>query len=1143
MTNNFLRELVVPNDPDVDIVAVHGLNPTNTESHAYLTWTGSNDKLWLKDFLPERLPRARVLLYGYNSNVAFGSSTAGVWDFADNLLERLYYKRKKVPNRPIIFVCHSLGGIVVKEALVEAKRNKTYNSIREATYAIVFFATPHQGGADSKVTLGNIAASVARGVLQNPDNTFMEALKKNSLFEESLIRTFRSELESYRICSFFETLPTKKLGLIVDKKSATLGLASSREKVIQMQADHSSICRFDSIDGSDFELVQGNIGELAEEAVNALAERERVEASKSSVSVSMADAPAFIVPYPNNPDFVGREDIFEKLQNGLFKDENESSGFHSRAALHGLGGVGKSQIAIKFAYWVRRNCPGISVFWIHASDASRFQQGFAHIATTCEIPGAKDPNSDVTMLVKTWLQNPTHGRWLMIIDNADDNEMFFGPSEGRRQHASSKESTTAKLASYLPVCPHGTILVTTRFKHVGVNLTSGRLVIGVTEMNKAEATAMMRKRLGEQYCTDDDLNTLSEHLEGLPLALAQAASYIQKNTITVDKYIKLLQGNDKKTIALLSEPFEDAGRDSSVPNAVAESWILTFRQIKGKYPKAAGLLSLMTFFDRQEIPQSLLVQTPKTKIGSKTQRDPRDGLEADGGIVPEGNRASHDDRAPEDSSDSEAEFELGKQLGVLKAYSLISSGKGGHTFDLHRLIQMVMRKWLRLQHESDTWARTALTQVLHHYPLVVYKNWSTCASYLPHSLAVLRYTKCSREERLARAGLLYNTAIYLSEQGQSKQAEGMAQESLDIFADIAGQYHEHTLNSMHLLCLIYQNLGWLGKAEDLGVRVLEAGMRVLGPEHRDILISMGTLALIYRRQGRHDKAEALDVQVLETGKRVLGLEHPVTLTSMSNLALNYRDQGRYDEAEALHLQVLKVQKRVQELEHPDTLTSMNNLALNYRDQGRYDEAEALHLQVLKVQKRVQELEHPDTLTSMNNLASTYWNQGRYDEAEALQVQVLEVLKRVLGLEHPDTLASMNNLALTYWNQGVYDKAEALGVQVLKVQKRVLGSEHPGTLVTMAILAGIWKIQGHHEKAMVMIQDAVRLSNKVLGPDHPTSLNRTKWLEDWQKESTRPSAPAAQQAKSGFRQMKMSIRSRFRRKRVEDDPPSSLAGMK
>ncbi|KAI9720649.1 MAG: hypothetical protein M1812_002829 [Candelaria pacifica] len=1153
MALNFLQELVVPEDPDVDIVAVHGLNPVNKESHAHLTWTGSNDKLWLRDFLPERLPRARVLLYGYNSNVAFSSSSAGVREFADNLLERLYYKRKKAPSRPVIFVCHSLGGIIVKEALVEAKRNRNYNSIREATYAIVFFATPHQGGADAKVTLGNIAASVARGVLRNPDNTFMEALKKNSLFEEGLIRAFRSQLESYRICSFFETLPMK-LGLIVDKKSATLGLDSSREKMIQMQANHSSICKFDSVDGSDYELVQENIGELAEDAVKATAERERLEALKTPGSASSTSVAAFIVPYSNNPDFVGREDIFEKLKTCLIDDENEASGFHARAALYGLGGVGKSQIAIKFAYWVRRVHAGISVFWIHASDVNRFQQGMGQIASTCKIPGTEDPKSDIPKLVKSWLEGSSCGRWLMIVDNADNNEIFFGPSGDQDLDATGNGPTAVRLATYIPECPHGVVLMTSRFKEVATNLTRGRATIKVAEMSEAEAIGMMRKQLAEKSSTDDELKALANRLEHLPLALVQAAAYIQKKDLTVAGYVELLDAGDDTDIVLLSKAFEAMGRNSSIPNAVTATWMITFKQIESQHPKAANVLSLMTFFNRQEIPRSLLLE--------------------DGGSI-----------------------ELEDALGVLKAYSLISVGKGGQTYDLHRLIQLVMHKWLRLQNKSDTWAGTALFRVSHLYPSWHYKNWATCASYLPHSLAVLCYNGRTREERLARAGLLQGTGHYLAEQGQYAAVEPMIKESVDIYTEILGQEdqdimksktalaltysylgryseaealdvqviearkrvlgleHPDTLGSMSNLASIYADQGRLDEAEPLQVQALEVRKRVLGLEHPDTLRSMANLALTYADQGRYDKAESLQVQALAVRKRVLGLEHPDTLGSMNNLASIYADQGRLDEAEPLQVQALEVRKRVLGLEHPDTLGSMNNLALTYADQGRLDEAEPLQVQALEVRKRVLGLEHPDTLGSMNNLASIYWTQGRYDKAEPLQVQALEVRKRVLGLEHPDTLSGMNNLASTYADQGRYDKAEPLQVQVLAVRKRVLGLEHPdtlrsmnnlvstyadqgrydkaeplevqalearkrvqglehpGTLESMENLAWIWKHQGRYEKATVMMQDAVELSNKVLGPSHFDSLNRTKSLKIWQDESARPTTPAARHGKS------------------------------
>jgi hypothetical protein len=166
----------------------------------------------LKDFLPSQLPNARILLFGYNSNVAFETSIAGVREQAVNLLNRLASKREDVEERPIIFVAHSLGGIVVKRALVEAKLDDTYKAIRDAAYGIAFFGTPHQGGNLAK--LWDIAASIVRGVLRNPKNTFMEALKKNSLFSDTLVDDFRHQQEDFYVLSFFETLPMGKLGLV-----------------------------------------------------------------------------------------------------------------------------------------------------------------------------------------------------------------------------------------------------------------------------------------------------------------------------------------------------------------------------------------------------------------------------------------------------------------------------------------------------------------------------------------------------------------------------------------------------------------------------------------------------------------------------------------------------------------------------------------------------------------------------------------------------------------------------------------------------------------------------------------------------------------------------------------------------------------
>lgn len=129
----------------------------------------------------------------------------------------------------------------------------------------MFFATPHQGG--NYGTLGDLAAKVVKAVLHNPNNTFMEALKKDSLFSNEIVENFKHQLEDYRILSFYESIPLKTVGIIVDKKSATLGLPGSREQQLPLEADHSEVCKFVSPSDSNYEMVIGNLSEMVENAL------------------------------------------------------------------------------------------------------------------------------------------------------------------------------------------------------------------------------------------------------------------------------------------------------------------------------------------------------------------------------------------------------------------------------------------------------------------------------------------------------------------------------------------------------------------------------------------------------------------------------------------------------------------------------------------------------------------------------------------------------------------------------------------------------------------------------------------------------------------------------------------------------------
>ena len=206
----YIDDLVVPNNPDLDIVFVHGLNPTGEESHAKKTWTHSGDAshpatFWPQTLLPASIPSARILLFAYNSSILANASNAPVHGHANTLLNRLYNKRRgeNEKHRPIIFIAHSLGGLLVKQALVEAKINPLYTCIKASTYGLVFFATPHSGGNGASVA--DSAAKLCSALTGESKNSLLETLKKASLLNEISKDQFRPQIGDYEVLTFMET--------------------------------------------------------------------------------------------------------------------------------------------------------------------------------------------------------------------------------------------------------------------------------------------------------------------------------------------------------------------------------------------------------------------------------------------------------------------------------------------------------------------------------------------------------------------------------------------------------------------------------------------------------------------------------------------------------------------------------------------------------------------------------------------------------------------------------------------------------------------------------------------------------------------------------------------------------------------------
>ncbi|KAK4245726.1 hypothetical protein C7999DRAFT_42748 [Corynascus novoguineensis] len=910
----------------LSIVFIHGLT-----GHREKTWTAHGaSEPWPKVLLPSELPNARVLLFGYDANVVDWRglvSQSRIGDHAWNLLTSLAAHREKdeTNERPIIFVCHSLGALALTTARQRVEKH-LQNTV-QPTVGIASLGTPHHGAG-----LARWAELLSRhiGIVKQTNTKIVSVLRQDSEVLARIQEGFHTMIGArseeaqaqIHIACFFEELPLPGVG----------GAAAFLPGPIPIgiHSNHMDMVRFSSADDPGFTAVCGELRRwmlqigAAEDGHQNRSAPNHTQLPGNGRNGQPNSTPRFIVPYTNNPDFVGRSEILRQLKSKLCHDQDSPDGNRSRERLfYGLGGIGKTQIALAYVFWLHQTHRDISVFWIHASNVERFRQGYALIAQECQIPGYDDPKTDVLPLVKKWLERKDGSQWLMVIDNADDMQIFFGKQTEPVDNSLSGHMGT--VGRYIPDCSHGAILVTTRNLQASSRLIKGKQPIKVGELNDEETVELLRTRLDGIDATPGDLSALSSRLEHLPLALVQGAAFIQENDLTIDQYFRLLDNSDQHLVDLLSEEFKTEGRDSETPRAVAETWILSFEQIQRQNALAGKLLSLMS------------------------------------------------------------EMELTKAVGVLKAFCFIV-GDEGRGFDIRRLVQLVTQKWLGRKGMMRSFATKALLVVSQAYPygnaylphatavlslddsgtneqsvarasllycvagFFYYKGqWKDAGNLFQQATDIQRGVL--GEEHPETLSSIADLAAAYWNQGRWKEAENLEVQVMETRKRVLGEEHPDTLSSIRALALTYQRQGRWKEAEDLGVQVTEVRKRVLGEEHPDTLTSMANLALTYCGQGRLKEAGSLQLQVIETRKRVLGEEHPETLDEMANLALTYHSQGRRKEAKELEAQVKETRKRVLGGERLDTLLANTSSLIPSGVKG-VSKALELMLNLLHLRKRV-----------------------------------------------------------------------------------------------------------------------------------------------------------------------------------------------
>ncbi|KAH6883431.1 hypothetical protein B0T10DRAFT_494183 [Thelonectria olida] len=747
-----------------------------------------------------------------------------------------------------------------------------------------------------------------------------------------------------------------------------------------------------------------------------------------------------VIPYPRTEDGVHRSDLVAKLDVLL-----PSTPDYRSAALWGLGGSGKTQIALEYAY---RRCtdPTCSVFWVHADTETTFTQDYKTIAKKLGLDDALN-GEDLLAAVREHLESQP--QWLLVLDNADQLGLFG---------VGLAAETTKNLHNYIPRGPTGTVLWTSRDERIVGTLVGPRRGIEVSRMAFDEAMTLLETAIHRSTDDDEqqDASALLEELQRLPLAICQAGVYIRRTLLPIREYLAKL-AEEKDRWRILKETEMDRHRRPDVPNSVLETWSISVARMRHESELAYRLIHVLAYIDNQSIPFEI-VAAASTKFGKES--------------IGCGNEATN-------------------AVTRLKEFSFVGIRRteSSQSYEMHKLVQEAIRYGLRYRRERADGAyfsKIASQIVIELFPKRNREAWADCEKYLTHAVRVSDWAEiCGKEVEISN--LLSRVSNYLYDCGRWREKGQVDARALRLRLGVLGEKHQDTIWSMGELATTYYQQSRYDEAEEIYVKVLELRREVLGEKHPHTIQSLGSLATTYHAQGRYDTAEGIYVKVLELQREVLGEKHPDKVWSMGELAATYHQQGRYDEAEEIKVKVLELRQEVLGEKHPHTIQSMGSLAATYHQQGRYDKAEGIYVKVLELRREVLGGKHPHTIQSMRYLATTYGAQGRYDEAEDMKAKVLELRREVLGEKHPDTIESMGSLAVTYHQQGRYDKAEAIKAKESEIRGEVLGEKHPHAIQSMAELAATYGAQGRYDEAEDLKVKVLELRREILGEKHPDTI--------------------------------------------------------
>ncbi|KAJ5519835.1 Disease resistance protein [Penicillium fimorum] len=623
--------------------------------------------------------------------------------------------------------------------------------------------------------------------------------------------------------------------------------------------------------------------------------------------------------------FVAREDSLKRMQEIL-----DTTFGRRTTVMHGLGGIGKTQLAI--AYMKQNRSRYSATIWLNARDETALKQSFARVAewivlhhpSAAYIAVASESRDldEVVKAVKRWLDEPMNDRWLLVYDNYDNP--LLGNHTGKSLSSTSfaKADTNGDdnedftkafdLRTFLPETDHGAIVVTTRSSMVklGQRLHLRKLE-DINDSLDVLASVSGREDLRQDPAATD----LARQLDGLPLALATAGAYLEQVSVSCTEYLQLYRESWQRL-------HEDTPQLGTYDQTLYSTWNLSYRYIQKQSPIAAMLLRQWAYFASEDLWYELLEDSGPEKpewLGALT----------------------------------ESKLTFHASLRLLCSHGLVEADPTttlqrveSRGYSVHGCVHSWMIHVLN-QGLDKSLAWMAVKCIATHVPMEDKPEFlliqRRLIAHADRCLEIIRNLEVADEDVWA----LYSLGYLYRDQDQIQDAEVMYDRALEGYEKAGGREHTSTLDTVDNLGTLYTSQGRLQEAEAMYERALEGKEKAWGREHTSTLDTVNNLGNLYKNQGRLQEAEAMYERALEGKEKAWGREHTSTLNIVNNLGALYTSQGRLQEAEAMYERALEGYETtfgaISLFTYIPALSTLSNFGLLCEENGKVDTA-LLHYQ-------------------------------------------------------------------------------------------------------------------------------------------------------------------------------------------------------